>query len=137
MRNKLFYIPLFIGGALLGLLLFFALFILVGPEGKGPGMRFPLVLLFYPLAFLAFPSLYMGQISAFLFHGFQRDLSGDIIFFHSIGCLVVLYGFYACLLGYLVSTRKGWIRTTLTLLATHLLLSGVFFGLATLLGLRP
>lgn len=135
MRNKLFYIPLFIGGAFLGLLLFYSFFLLVGPDGKGPAERLPGI--YYPVYFLAFPSFSMGPVSAFLFHGFQRDLSGDIVGFHVIGCLVVLYGFYACLLGYLVYTRKGWIRTTLTLLATHLLLSGVFFGLATLLNLRP
>lgn len=136
MRRKLVYILLFIGGAFFACLLVVALFYLAGPEANGPGWRFPLSLLLYPLFFLVYPSLYMGVISAFVSHGF-RVVGGDIPGYHAFGYLLFLYGFYACLLGYLVSTKKGWIRTILTLLAIHLLILGVFYGIATLLGLHP
>ncbi len=136
-RNVFSYLLCFINGGFFGGLLFFLYFFLVGPEGNGPFRHFPWSLLLYPLGFLGIPAYFMGPVSAFLFHGFHKVVSGDIVGFHIIGCLVLLYGFYACLFWHMVTTKKGWLRATLTLLGIHLLLSGFFFGLATVLNLRP
>ena len=108
------YIPWILLGALVGGFLFFALFGLVGPDARGPFERFPWNLAFYAVVFLIVPAFPLGSLAAYMFHGSCQD--------YSIDAILVLHAFYACLFGYLLSSKKGWKKSLLILLALHVVL---------------